>query len=109
MIKTTTDDTFDDDVTNASGAVLVDIWAEWCGPCKAMNPILESLDDQFSGRLTIAKINADENPELVSRFGVSSIPTMILYVNGVEQKKIVGAKRRAELEMILSEHIITDL
>ncbi|HEY0116790.1 MAG TPA: thioredoxin, partial [Allosphingosinicella sp.] len=80
--KTITDASFGTDVLSASEPVLVDFWAEWCTPCKAIAPALEQISDELGGKVTIAKLNIDENPEAATRYGVMSIPTMILFKNG---------------------------
>lgn len=106
MLKTVTDETFDAEVLNASGVVLVDVWAEWCGPCKRMNPILNSLSDEFGDKLIVAKVDADTNLETVEKLNVQGIPTMVIYSNGKVIKRIVGAQPRHEIQKVLSEHII---
>lgn len=87
-----TDATFDELVTNSDKPVVVDFWAPWCGPCRAVAPILDELAGEYAVKITIGKINADENIESVTAAGVVSIPTMNVYVNGVIVKSIVGAK-----------------
>src|SRR5690606_33628201 len=77
-----TDDSFENDVLKSSKPVLVDFWAEWCGPCRQVGPILEELSDEMADQVTIAKINTDENPEVPTRFGIRGIPTMILFRDG---------------------------
>ena len=109
MMKVTTDATFAEDVLQSGVPVLVDVWAEWCGPCRAMLPILESLSTQFGERLVITKLNADEEPETVKSLGITSIPTMLLYVNGEVVQRISGAKPRGAIEAILSQHVILDM
>lgn len=110
MITEVTDATIAQTIADNS-VVLVDIWADWCGPCKAMLPILESLSEQYGDRLVVAKLDADsaECAETVKDYEIRSIPTMILFVNGEEKQKMVGAKDRLQLEMLLGQHIITNI
>lgn len=109
MLKNVTSEDFQSEVLDSKGAVLVDVWAEWCGPCKRMNPILGSISDQFGDRLLVAKVDADQNPDVVESLGVMGIPTMLLYVNGEVVKKFVGAQPRHVLEMAIAEHVVTNL
>ena len=77
--------------------VLVDFYADWCGPCKMMSPILEELDQEFDGKIKIVKINVDNNPELASEYGVMSIPNMIIFEGGKQKENVVGARSKQEL------------
>ena len=96
--KKITDQSFAADVINAGGPVLVDFWAEWCGPCKMIGPSLEEISDELAGRVTIAKINIDENPDAPSKYGVRGIPTMILFKDGAPAATKVGAAPKSALK-----------
>ena len=103
--KTVTDDTFGAEVLSAQGPVLVDFWAEWCTPCKAIAPALEQISDELAERVTIAKLNIDEHPEAASRYGVMSIPTMILFKNGERAATKVGAEPKSRIQAWLEEQL----
>ena len=92
------DGTFDNLVLNSKDPVLVDFWAEWCGPCKMVAPFLDDLAEDMTGRLTVAKVNIDENPQTPRKFGVRGIPTMILFKDGKEVDRIVGMVPREILK-----------
>lgn len=100
-----TDASFSDDVLTSAKPVLVDFWAEWCGPCKMVAPILDEIAAAHGDKLTIAKLNVDENPATAAQYGVISIPTMNVYVNGQVVKQIVGAKPKAGLLADLAEFL----
>ncbi|MES2203926.1 MAG: thioredoxin TrxA [Pseudomonadota bacterium] len=92
-----TDQSFESDVLNSSIPVLVDFWAEWCGPCKMLAPVLESVVDDYAGKVKIVKINVDENPETAPKFGIRGIPTLILFKNGEVATTKVGALSKSQL------------
>ena len=95
--KTVTDSTFDADVLGSDKPVLVDFWAEWCGPCKMVAPVLEEIASEHGDKITVAKVNIDENPEIARRYQIMSIPTMSVFSGGEVVKSIVGAKPKAAL------------
>jgi thioredoxin 1 len=93
-----TDETFETDVLHAQGPVLVDFWAEWCGPCKMIAPALEEIGAEFAGRVTVAKVNIDENPGTPNTYGVRGIPTLILFKDGKPAATKVGAMPKSQLK-----------
>jgi thioredoxin 1 len=92
-----TDSTFDEEVKSSEEPILVDFWAEWCGPCKMLAPTLEEISKDYGGRLKIAKLNVDDAPDTARRFEVMSIPTLILFKDGEPSLRIVGAKGKGQL------------
>lgn len=88
--QTFTDDSFTDDVLNADQPVLVDFWAPWCGPCRALTPTISALAEEFEGRAKVGKLNVDENPETAATYGVRSIPTLLIIHNGEVVEQVVG-------------------
>jgi thioredoxin 1 len=99
--------TFDETVNGSGTPVLVDFWAEWCGPCKQIAPILEELAGELDGQLAITKLNVDENPDIAMRYQVMSIPTLLVIDGGDVKKKIVGAKGKGALLQELDEFLAT--
>ncbi len=105
LIKHVTDATFSSDVLKSDKPVLVDYWAEWCGPCKMIAPVLDELSKQYEGRLQIAKLNVDENREMPAQYGIRGIPTLQLWKNGELVRSLVGAKPKAELAAFIDAHL----
>lgn len=101
---TATDAEFDD-LINADKPVLVDFWAEWCGPCKMVGPIVEEIASEYSDKMAVAKLNVDENPQVSRQYEVMSIPTLIVYKDGVVKKRIVGARPKKMLVDELAEFL----
>lgn len=99
------DSSFEADVLRASTLVLVDFWAEWCGPCKMLAPVLESIVDDYAGKVKIVKLNVDDNPETAPKFGIRGIPTLILFKDGQVAATKVGALSKAQLTTFLDEHV----
>jgi thioredoxin 1 len=104
-IVTLSDSTFDEHVKASEVPVLVDFWAEWCGPCKMIAPVLEEVAQEQAGKLQIAKINIDENLDVTRRFEVMSIPTLILFKDGEPKVRLIGAKPKGQLVQELSAYL----
>jgi thioredoxin 1 len=104
-VTTLTNSTFDEEIAGATEPVLVDFWAEWCGPCKTVAPLLDEIAGEHAGKIRIAKLNVDDNPEIAQRFGVMSIPTLIVFRDGEPAKRMVGAKGKGQLLQELSEFL----
>ena len=103
--KAITDASFESDVLKADGPVLVDFWAEWCGPCKMIGPALEEISNEMLGKVTIAKLNIDDSPDAPAKYGVRGIPTMILFNNGVPVETKVGAAPKSQLKSWLESSL----
>lgn len=100
-----TDDSFEADVIKAAGPVLVDFWAEWCGPCKMIAPILDEIAEEYEGKLTIGKLNIDQNPGIPSKFGIRGIPTLLLFKDGSVAATKVGALSKTQLKEFLDSNL----
>ena len=104
-IETLTDATFDENVKGSDVPVLVDFWAEWCGPCKMITPVLEEIAEEQEGKVRIAKLNIDDNLDVTRRFDVMSIPTLILFKDGEIAARLIGAKPKAALLEEISAYL----
>jgi thioredoxin 1 len=101
----TSDAAFERDVLNADRPVLLDFWAEWCGPCKMIAPILDSLADEYKDRLRVVKLNIDENPQTPPKYNIRGIPTLLLFRDGAVAAQQVGAVSKSQLESFIKAHV----
>ncbi len=96
---------FDQEIKESTLPFLVDFWAQWCGPCQILGPILDQIAMDFKGRARLGKVNVDENPNLAGKFGVMSIPTLILFVNGQEKERLIGVRPKEHLVQLLENSL----
>jgi thioredoxin 1 len=101
MATAVTESTFEQEVLNSDTPVLVDFWAEWCGPCHAVSPVLDRIADERAGELKLVKVNIDEEPDIASRYGIASIPTMVLFKDGEPAAAAIGAQPKGAIEKAL--------
>jgi thioredoxin 1 len=104
-IKNVSDDSFDEDVINSDEPVLVDFWAQWCGPCKNIAPVLEEIAQEHSGKLKVAKLNIDDNPATAPKYGIRGIPTLLLFKSGEVVATKVGALSKSQLNAFIQSNI----
>ena len=105
LVKEINDANFETEVMKADVPVLVDFWAEWCGPCRMMTPVVESVAQKFGATAKLVKLNVDENPSVTQRFGIKGIPTMIVFKGGKEAERLVGATNEGAIVRIIEEQI----
>ncbi|MCU1481021.1 MAG: thioredoxin [Subtercola sp.] len=103
--KAVTDSSFDADVINSEDTIMVDFWAEWCGPCRAVSPILDQIAEEHSDKIKIVKLNVDDNPQVAAKYQITSIPAMKVFRGGEVVKTIIGAKPKAALEHDLADYL----
>jgi thioredoxin 1 len=104
-IEVLTDTSFDEEVASSEVPLVVDFWAEWCGPCRMVAPVLESIAADHAGKIRVAKLNVDDAPDVARRFEVMSIPTLLVFQDGVPKKRLVGAKGKTQLVAELEEFL----
>src|SRR5947209_11254370 len=104
-VKETTDATFESDVLKSDQPVLVDFWAEWCAPCRMLAPTVEAVADKYAASARIVKLNVDYNPSVSQRYGIKGIPTLILFKNGKEEERVVGATSEQVISRLLDKHV----
>lgn len=106
-VKEVSDSSFATEVLEAEKPVLVDFWAVWCAPCRALAPTVEALGEQYAGKASVVKVNVDENPSVSQRYGIKGIPTLILFKNGKEAERMVGAASREAIQRVIDKHLVT--
>ncbi|MBS1593144.1 MAG: thioredoxin [Bacteroidetes bacterium] len=104
MATTFTDATFDADVIKSDKLTVIDFWAEWCGPCKALGPVIEQLSTEYAGKVNVGKLDVDSNPEVSMKYGIRSIPTILFVKGGQVVDKVVGAVPKAQLAATIEKH-----
>jgi len=104
-VKETSDGTFENDVLKSDRPVLVDFWAAWCAPCRMLSPIVEAVAEKYATSARVVKLNVDDNPSVSQRFGIKGIPTLILFKNGREEERVVGATSEQAISRMLDKHV----
>jgi thioredoxin 1 len=104
-VQTLTDTNFDDSVIKASRPVVVDFWAEWCGPCRRLAPTIDELATEYDGRITVGKLNVDENPAIQSRFSIMGIPTVLIFKGGEIVEQVVGLADKNAFKKLIDKHV----
>jgi thioredoxin 1 len=106
-LHTLSDSNFEESVIKSQVPVLVDFWAEWCGPCRMLTPTVEALASDYSGKVTVGKLNVDDNPNVAMKFGIRSIPTLLLFKGGEVVESIVGLVDKTQLQSVIDKHLVT--
>jgi thioredoxin 1 len=106
-VKETTDETFENDVLKSDRPVLVDFWAAWCAPCRMLAPTVEAVADKYASNARVVKLNVDDNPSVSQRYGIKGIPTLILFKNGREEERVVGATSEGAISRMIEKHVST--
>ena len=104
-VKETSDSEFENDVLKSAQPVLVDFWAEWCAPCRMLAPTVEAIAEKYASTASVVKLNVDHNPSVSQRFGIKGIPTLILFKNGKEEERVVGATSEQAISRMLDKHV----
>ena len=104
-VKETTDSSFENDVLKSDQPVLVDFWAAWCAPCRMLAPTVEAVAEKYSGNARVMKLNVDDNPSVSQRYGIKGIPTLILFKNGKEEERVVGATSEGAISRMIDKHV----
>ncbi|HEV8139652.1 MAG TPA: thioredoxin [Pyrinomonadaceae bacterium] len=106
-VREVSDASFENDVLNSDRPVLVDFWAAWCAPCRMLAPTVEAVADKYAATASVVKLNVDDNPSVSQRYGIKGIPTLILFKNGREEERVVGATSEGAISRMLDKHIST--
>jgi len=104
-VKDVTDNSFEGDVLKSDRPVLVDFWAQWCAPCRMLAPTVEAVAEKYSGTAGVVKLNVDDNPQTSQRYGIKGIPTLILFKNGKEEERVVGAQSKDTITRMIDKHV----
>ena len=104
-VKEVTDNSFEADVLKSDAPVLVDFWAQWCAPCRMLAPTVEAVAEKYAGSAAVVKLNVDDNPAVSQRYGIKGIPTLILFKNGKEEERVVGATSKEAISRMIDKHV----
>ncbi|HEX8476052.1 MAG TPA: thioredoxin [Pyrinomonadaceae bacterium] len=106
-VSEVSDQNFEKDVLQSEQPVLVDFWAQWCAPCRMLTPIVEAVAEQYEGSARVVKVNVDDSPAISQRYGIKGIPTLIVFKNGQEQERIVGATSKESISRLIDKHLVS--